>query len=278
MNALRYRPLLLLLAVLSLALGASGCGKNAAPSPSSTTSPNPPLSAQAADDIALQFATTLSQQRGVPLSQVGTTSLVAVARGERAAVALRSAGVETIQTEGGLTWSVVVRFFDAGGNEQPIYNPLTTARVVVHAKVRGTLASPEHHAFIGSDRMLDVVGLLPSESTIEIDGAANDTADAAFDAADGSASRRYHLVGAGALADVRQLKDAAVNPYPLSGTVRWEVIADASSTDQNGTKEAHYDATVLVTFNGTRYPTIEVSEHFRYRMDLETGAIERLPA
>jgi hypothetical protein len=278
MKGLRYRPLSLPLAALVLALAAAGCGKNAASSGSSTTSPNPPLSAQAADDIALQFATTLSRQHGVPLSQVGTTSLAALARGEGSATALRRARVESIQTEGGLTWSVVVRFFDAAGNEQPIYNPATTARVVVHAKVRGTLASPEHHAFIGSDRMLDVAGLLPTETTLEIDGAANDTADAAFDAANGSASRHYHLVGAGALTDVRQLKDPAVNPYPLSGTARWAIIVDASSTDHNGTTDAHYDATVLVTFNGTRYPTIEVSEHFRYQMDLETGAIERLPA
>jgi hypothetical protein len=76
----------------------------------------------------------------------------------------------------------------------------------------------------------------------------------------------------------RIAKDESEDPYPLSGAARWAVEVDASSRNAGGTDEAHYQATALITFNGTRYPTIEVSESFRYPMDLRTGEIQRLPA
>jgi len=278
MKALRYRPLVLPLASLVLAIATSGCGKGAAPSAPTPSPGAAPMSQQAADDIASQFAITLSRQGGVPLTGLGATSLTAMARGEVSPARLGPSGSLKTEDEGNFNLSVSLTFYDAAGNVQPIYDPATTARVVARVKVRGTLTTAERHALIGSDRTLDVAGLLPAETTIEIDGSARDTADCAFNAIDGSASRHYRLVGAGDLTDIRKLKDESVNPYPLSGTARWAVTADATVTDASGTQEAHYEATVLVTFNGTQYPTIEVSEGFRYRMDLETGAIERLPA
>jgi hypothetical protein len=275
MNASR-QPRLFWLACLALAIGASACGKSAAPSAPKSSSALQP-SRQAADDIARQFATSLSRQ-GLPLNQVGSTSLADVARGGVSPATLGRAGVPMTQGDANLSWSLVFTFYDAAGNPQQVYDPETTARIVVHAKVRGTLTSPEHRAFIGSDRLLDVAGVLPTETTIEVDGSARDTADFSFDATNGSSSRHYHLLGAGDLTDMRQLKDKSVNPYPLSGTARWAIVVDASSRDANGTKEAHYEATVLVTFNGTRYPTIEVTKNFRYQMDLDTGEVEPLPA
>lgn len=280
MKTLRYRTLIPLLASLVLAVTASGCGKRAAPSapapgpsPGSTT-----MSQQAADDIASQFALTLSRQGGIPLTGLGSTSLTAMANGQVSPTRLGRSNVMRAEDEGSLSWSLTLTFYDAAGNVQLIYDPATTARVVVHAKVHGTLTTAERRALVGIERNLDVTGLLPMETTIEIDGAALDTVDCSFTSTDGVRARQYHLLANGALTDVRQLKDESVNPYPLSGTARWAVTADASVTDENGTQEAHYEATVLITFNGTQYPTIEVSGGFRYRMNLETGAIERIPA
>jgi hypothetical protein len=34
----------------------------------------------------------------------------------------------------------------------------------------------------------------------------------------------------------------------------------------------------VVTFNGTRYPTVEVNERYTYRVDLESGEVVRLPS
>ena len=278
MKTLRYRTLLLTLASLAIAVAATGCGKGAAPSAPSPSHQTAPMSQQAADDIASQFALTLSKQGGLPLTGLGSTSLTAMSRGEVSPTRLGRSNVLRNLDEGSLSWSLTLTFFDAAGNQQLIYDPNTTARVVVHAKAHGTLSTAERRALIGVERLLDVQGLLPGETTIEIDGSARDTADCSFVSTDGIHSRRYHLLGAGALTDVRQLKDETVNPYPLSGTARWEVTADAMVTDESGTQSAHYQATMLVTFNGTQYPTIEVSGDFHYRMDLETGAIQRIPA
>ncbi len=272
MHASSYGSLRLPSALLALVIITAGCGKDAT---LTAPSQNSGLSQQAADDVARHFAGSLSQG-AVPLNRIGSADLAAIARGE---VRLDPSGRAYRTTdEGSFTWSFSVRFFDADGNEQASFDPLTTARMSVVARARGSLTTAEHQATIGVHRALDIDGLLPTETTLEIDGAANDTADAAFEARDGSASRSYHLLGAGALTDVMQLKDSSVNPYPLSGTARWEVEIDAAETDQDGTREAHYEVTVLVTFNGTRNPTIEIDGNFRYSMDLVTGEIRRLPA
>ena len=277
MNALRYRTAATLSAGLVLVIAASGCGQRAAPAAPSPSPTNHSMSQQAADDIAAQFAATMSRQSGAPLTRLGANDLAAIARGRVSPPLLGHSGVSTTQDEASLTWSLTLTFYDATGAVQPTYDPVTTARMVAHAKVRGSLATAERQSFIGSDRLLDIQGLLPLETTLQIDGTARDTADCSFAASDGSATRSYHLLGSGDLTDIRKLKDESVNPYPLSGTARWAIVADAVSQDANGRSEAHYQATVLITFNGTRYPTIEVSETFRYRMDLETGQVQRLP-
>lgn len=268
---IRLRASTLALAVLASATLA-GCGSNTDPVRPAAGGADP-LTGRAARDLAQHFATTLSQG-GVPIDRIGTATLRA-ATGTRAAPALRSGAS---LDEGDFRWSLAVAFFDAGGHEQPAWVDGVTARVRITARARGSVASAEHRASLGVFRFLDVRGLLPAETELLVDGAANDTAHASFAAADGSAARRLDIVGAGTLEALRQLKDETANPYPLGGTLRIAVRADAFEQTAEGEREAHYEATVVVTFNGTRYPTIEVSERWRYRMDLETGTLTEIPA
>ena len=262
------------LAVAVLAASISACGRKDIPT-SSQPNDHDALTAQASKDIAAHLAASLSRQKGVPIDRLGGTSLQVVADAARTSRQLRSGAVTD---EGGFSWSLSIAFFDADGNQQGGYIHGETSRLTADARARGHLTTAEHQASIGVRRFLDVRGLLPSEAELHVDGATNDTANATFAALDGSASRRYDLLAAGSLEEVRQLKDASQNPYPLSGVLRWQVAADAFEQTPEGTKEAHYDAQVKVTFNGTRYPTIEVAESWRYRMDLETGEITELPA
>jgi hypothetical protein len=274
MSFARFTPSLLVSTSLAVALVATGCGRSTSPSaPTSGTTSE--LTQQAADDIARQFSSSLARQGGIPIDRVGATSLTSVATGQ--AAELRRSGAARIHDEGGFSWWFSITFFDAAGSEQSFYDPATTARARVHARARGHLITAEHQAAVGVERLLDVQGLLPTETTLEIDGAAHDTADCSFEALDGSAEREYHLLAAGALVDVRQLKDSSVNPYPLSGKARWDVAVDALERDDHGTREAHLDVTVTITFNGTRHPTIEIDSRYRYSGDLETGEVHRLP-
>ena len=271
MKSAAYRRIALSAALLVVSIAFVSCSKDITPNAPRSTQ----ITQQAADDVAHHFAATLARG-GVPLDRVGTTSLEGMAHG--GAFGLTPGKLQRLTDEAGLSWSLSVTFFDAAGGEQATYDPETTARMSVLARVRGSLSTAEQQATIGIRRALDVTGLLPTETTLEIDGSAADTADCAFDASDGSSSREYHLLSAGELTDVRQLKDQTVNSYPLSGTARWEVAIDARAESAEGTRTAHYDALVRVTFNGTRHPTIEVDEHYSYTFDLETGEVRRLPA
>jgi uncharacterized lipoprotein YbaY len=274
MKRSRFSPLLF--AVLGCAAAfAAGCGKD---KPNAPAPPSSQITRQAADDLASQFAVTLSHQGGLPLSQLGSTTLQDVASGRAPATMLPGAGATKTSDEGSFSWSFSLRYFDADGNEQPSFELGTTAEIRVAARAHGSFTNAEHQATVGTERSLDVHGLLPDETTLTIDGAQSDTVDAAYHESDGSESRTYHLLGLGALTDVKQLKDKSMNPYPLSGTASWDVMVDATSTDAEGPHEAHYHATVQVTFNGTKNPTIEISETYRYEMNLDTGTVRPLPA
>lgn len=257
-----------------LAVLTTGCGKDAAPT--AATPRRSEMTSQAAKDIAAQFGSTLSRQNGLAFNRVGGTTLQAMARGQ-GAVASRT-GEKVLTDEAEFSWSFSVTFFDADGRQQITFDPSTTARLAVLAKARGRVTTAEQQASIGTRRSLDVDGILPAETEIEIDGALNDTASCLFKARDGSLERRYFIVASGSLTDVRQLKDETVNPYPLSGTAKWQVTADAFERNSEGEASAHYEASVEVTFNGTEYPTITVDKRWRYSVDLETGAVTEIPS
>src|SRR5262245_48777643 len=198
MKSADYGRLALPLALLVVSLSLVSCSKD--------NTPNAPRSAQitqqAADDIARHFAGTLARG-GLPLNRIGASSLQEIARG--GAFGLVPGERQRLTDDAGFSWSLTVTFFDAAGGEQQTYDPETTARMSVLARAHGSLSTEEQQATIGIRRALDVNGLLPTETTLEIDGSAADTADCSFQARDGSASRAYHLLSAGELDDVRQL-------------------------------------------------------------------------
>ena len=266
----RYRFLALPAAILMLSPVLVGCGRHAAPN-AVRSETDSRVSRQTADDLARHFAATQSKG-GVPLSRAAESSLQSLALGRT--VPPRGAQVFRAQDEIGFSWSLSVRFFDADGHEQVTLIPGLTASMSIVARAHGSMVSAREQASVGVYRALDVDGLLPAESTLDVNGAAHDTSDCAFAAVDTVPARAYHLLADGTVTDVRTLKDTSANPYPLSGTLRWQVQADATQ----GAQHARYRATVVVTFNGTRYPTIEVDEHFDYTFDLETGEITRTPA
>src|SRR6185503_1740601 len=124
MKRSRFSPLLLAVVGLAVAAWVAGCSKKSAPT---APAPSSQITQQAADDLAGQFALTLSRQNGVPLSQVGGTSLQDLARGRAPAARLLGNGTQQVADEGSFSWSFSLRFFDADGNEQFAFDPATTA-------------------------------------------------------------------------------------------------------------------------------------------------------
>jgi len=268
--SLSHRTKLLMPAVLlTVALGIPGCGRNASPVASQTPAPSE-VSQSAADDIAAQIGVTLARDFG---SGRGTVASLVEARPGGALAATRTV---TDSSSGSLTYSVVVTFYDANGQEQETYDPETTVRLALERRVRGTHRTPELEARMGSRANLDIHGVGFHQDRLTSNGSSNDTLESRFQARDGHASQDYHLLSRGALVDVVQLKPTEQYPWPLSGRLTLDVEADRLDVSDAGRVEAHYESHLEVRFNGTAYPEIEFEEGWRYRVDLRTGEVERL--
>jgi hypothetical protein len=233
------------------------------------------MTADVAQDIAAQFGKSIARQGGAPPTRLGTTTLQAIASDQ--APMIQGARPLKATDDASFSWSFTVHFFDAAGNEQTTFIEGETAKLSAAVRAHGELMTAKFHSDFGTLRTLDVAGLLPVETTIEIDGALHDTANAVFTPTD-STSCEYHVLANGALVDVIQNKDQSVNPFPLSGTATWTATVDRISRNSEGTKSSHFEVTVVVTFNGTRHPDITVNKTFHFQTDLETGQVTRTPA
>jgi hypothetical protein len=276
LEIVRFRPShVLTLAMFGVALAASGCGKDAAPTSPARSVSTTSVTAEVAQDVAAQFGKSMANQGGVPMTNVGTTSFQDIAADQAPSIRGNS---PLNSRDGSFSSSFTVRFFDANGTEQPTFINGETASLSVVAMAHGELVSDQFHSDFGTLRTLDVTGLLPVDTTITINGALNDTANCVFMARDSSASREYHLLANGTLVDVVVDKNKRRHPFPLSGTATWMASVDRMKTNSEGTKSSHFEVSVVVTFNGTRHPNITVNKTFHFQTDLETGQVTRTPA
>ena len=248
------------------------CSRNEAPNAPPAASAVTP---QVAEDLA-QHAAGMLARGGVPLDRVAGQNLSEVARNVGREPS--RLGTQQVVDGGGFSWSFSVSWFDVDDQPQTDYVHGSTARARIEARARGSVTTGRHRASVGIARELEVGGLLPESVVTVVNGAAHDTASCDFESRDGARARSYDLLGAGSLQAVRAMKDPSANPYPLSGMLTWNVVADALERDERGERTAHYEARVVVTFNGTRHPIIEVEKKWRYSLDLETGAITVVPS
>jgi hypothetical protein len=262
-------------AIVALALLAAGCGKTAssvAPESPLVTPPPAPsaLTQTAADDIAQQLGVTLARDFGPGSGAIAQSAAPAL---DSRARAMRA---EADTSSGALSFRLTVRFFDADGKEQDTYDPLTTVRMVLDRTIHGYYMDSQTSIGMASHAVLDIAGIDAATDRTTMNGAADDTLAAHFVSKMHNVERRFFLVANGQLMDVVQLKPHEMNPYPLSGMATHEVVAVQQDVNDEGTIEAIYHARTKVTFNGTAYPEIEFEEGWRYRVDLNTGEIERV--
>lgn len=243
----------------------SGCSDN-------PTEPQNDLTAQDADMMAGQLAASLASGNG------GAMVEIEVAR-ERAVSGAASGGfpaaaAETTFTSGSLTYSLAITFFDAGGVELPWYDS-TAVRMVLESRASGSFSSPEYSAVLGHSALHDVTGIEPASDRLTFHGESRDTVDADFtDESSGVLS--FDWLSAGDWEAVVALKDAAANPYLLSGRLLWSAVVDIVGIRDGKQATAHYEVSAIVTFNGTRYPEIVIDGTHHYVADLETGAVQRV--
>lgn len=228
---------------------------------------------QAADEIAIQAATSLTVVGGdVELAM--TTAPLAPQAGAREARPARALWDTTI-VAGGITYEASRTFYDGAGGELAGYGPLAV-RMRWISRAYGTYEGPRDTASVGHDALLDFTGIEVAQDTVTIDGVGRDTLENRFRSLDGLRVRYFYWESSTTVGAVRQLKNPAPgSEWPLSGTVTYVVSADRLRSNSRADVEAHLDATVVVTFNGTSQPEILVNGAWRYRWNMVTGAITR---
>jgi hypothetical protein len=247
---------------------------------SSTPLTPPTATAQMdADDAAQQVAMTMSQGSG------GSPQAIAVlddggsmfARGTAPAqVEGAPPTSDTTFVVGNVTWTLSRTFYDALDVVQGSFNPVTTVRMTATSRGVGSIETPSDTASLGSAGSLDIRGLSTTQDTLITGAAVDDTLLAAFTPPLRGGRVHLYTVRTGALSQVRQLKPVFTNPWPLSGTATWTLHVSRLRSSDRGDVLRTFDATVVVTFNGTRFPDVTVTGNFHYKIDLVTGGIQRV--
>lgn len=253
------------LAAAIFALG--GCGK------SSNVTGLGTAAQQASDDIAVQIGAAASADNGGMMTEIeGTSSAVPMA--VQPATIDGVAAADTTFARGPFTITLNRTFYDIDGNALQQWDP-SAVRAVINSWVRGAVTGLRYQATVGRTGILNVNGLAAAVDTLLFDGTATDTTDARYTSLDGLRTVDVHVLATRVLANVRALKNRNVNPWPLSGTATWNVSVDKYATGPAGGIEAHYNAVVVVTFDGTPYADVTVNGRYRYRMNLQTGDVAR---
>jgi len=229
-----------------------------------------------ADDVAAQAgqALTAGVLANVDASASGGVMSSTARRFVPASGAASFAQAETTWTDDNVTYTLGVTFYDVDGNELPGYGP-AAHRMVVTTRATGDFTNGQFSASLGHAGNLDVTGLEAAWDTLRFNGTAHDSVDASFQSLDGQRERYFQWRSAAVLTNVDLLKDRQANPYPLSGTLTYIVHAVRFRSNQFSEVEKTWDATVLVTFDGTATPELTVNGTFHYRVNLVTGVVIR---
>lgn len=252
--------------LLGLVALAAGCGKG-----TSSTSPTTAMTQDAADDIAINSVAAVGP---VATDVGGSVALTSGPAPQPGAANVTPTASETTFVKNGITFTITRTFYDSGGNPLTGFG-LTAARLVWTSQAAGTFESPRDTAVIGHDASLIVTGnaLLAAADTLIFNGASDDTLLNHFTSYDGTQQRWFHWVSNLAIADVRVAK---TNPgFPASGTVTFTASADRLRSGSLGDVQSHWNATVVITFNGTNTADVVVNGVWHYHWLLNYGIVQR---
>jgi hypothetical protein len=252
--------------LLAIALVAGGCGKSTSP-----TNPGGGLDQASADDIALQTGFALNQ---LDLDVEGGISSIAPTAPVRLRPVPLRALWDTTVTVGGLTIQVTRDFYDAQDQVLPGYGP-DAVKLIWTSRIYGSIQTARDTATVGHSASVEFVGIQPADTAITINGAAFDTLLNVFRSYDGTRTRYFYWESALTITNVVMLRNEDQDNWPLSGTAALAVQADRLRSNDRGDVEKHLTATVVVTFNGANQPLVVVNGAYRYRWNMDTGALVR---
>lgn len=182
-----------------------------------------------------------------------------------------------VQTDGDNAYTYEIQAWDEAGNllewDTGAYDAIARLNVVWDFRwdwAESTWSSRGH-----AKGAFDVTGLRPSSENMTWNGFAADSSDFRWQWE--GAEYIGHGIWAEGFENLVWRKDWTA-PYPLGGRIT--LVMDESWTMRNGaeTNSESFRENVAVTFNGTRYAEMIVDGRYHFRLDLETGDVEDMPA
>jgi hypothetical protein len=163
-----------------------------------------------------------------------------------------------------------VTFLDGDGQEQSAYDPLTTASIHAVLVLEGQVQRQDFQATLERRRELWVTGLEGSESRRTFNGTGTES-HSSTGVRDDDGLRTFEMTATSSIDDVVRGADLSTEPWPLSGTITRQVSVVVGRGVNDAVTREH---TVTVTFNGTRYVTLNIDGEV-FELDLEIGASDR---
>ncbi len=150
--------------------------------------------------------------------------------------------------------TVDVTFYDAEGNEQEGYDPITTARIERAMALSRSADRDGWSAAVTRSREMVVTGLEGEETERTINGSGTDEVSRSRHT-DADGTRTYEMSGTVEWSNLVQGVPRESNPHPLSGSVtRSMTVVITNGPNGDETRER----TVVITFNGTQFATLTV--------------------
>jgi hypothetical protein len=263
-------------ALVLVPLVLAGCGSTR------PTNPTGFAAQESADDMAIQAVLSLQVTGGDINGAYSSTppaapQRIATGTSLRHVVTPARAQWDTSYTSNDFTYEASRTFYDALDDPLVVWGP-TAVRVNWTSRAYGTHATVLDTTTLGHHAVIDIRGIQSGQDTLTVDGACNDTLQNVFHSLDGLRKRYFHWVSGTSIAGVRILKSQVAlggGPIPIGGTVTFVVSADRLRSNNVADVEAHLDAMVVVTFNGTDTPTIVVNGTYHYHWHLSTNQITR---
>lgn len=244
----------------------TGCGNK-------VTSPGVTFTQQTADDVAVQAAASLTVVGGNVQLAMGSTPSAPPARA-REAWPVRAAW-DTTTTWNGITYQASRTFYDALDNVLADWSPLAV-RMRWTSRAYGTYEGVRDTASVEHDATLDFRGIQAGQDTVRVNGVCRDTLQNTFRSLDGVFVRYFLWIDSAAVDEVRILKSTVPSGgWPISGSISYAVSVDRLRSNNRGDVEAHFEAVVVVTFDGTSQPEIVVNGTYRYHWNMQTGQVTR---
>ena len=250
---------------------AAGCGKG-----TSSTNPSNPMTQDAADDIALNTVVALNTAGGDVEGASSSAGASVVQAGDAHARAARMSATQfdTTFVRDSVTFHVTRTWLGVLGDTLSGPGP-SASRLLWTSDASGHWTGERNTAQVGHHGGLTVSGtrpLLALADTVVFNGAAFDTLDNRFRSLDSLRTRHFHWESSLALVQVQWPKGGS---YPASGTVTINASADRYVTNSNVTKDGHWNATIIIIFNGTDTPDLVVNGTWHYHWNLTTNIVTR---